>query len=188
MQERHIVTAISRGIDPHAGFRRISETCAHNPDLRFIVSNTTEAGIVYRAEDRQSDRPPVSFPAKLTQLLIERYKAFDGDSDEGICAFTVRADRAQWRQAERSSAANGGELEARTQALWNGLRRPMFLQIRWWIALLPAFRGMKFRALWQRVRLHRRAVQYLGSISSVGDRGSAGFGRRNFLCGKQDST
>ena len=58
--------------------------CAHNPDLRFIVSNTTEAGIVYRAEDRQSDRPPVSFPAKLTLLLIERYKAFKGDRSKGF--------------------------------------------------------------------------------------------------------
>ena len=83
VQERRIVTAISRGIDPYKDFDAYL-TCAHNPDLRFIVSNTTEAGIVYRPEDRQCDRPPVSFPAKLTQLLIERYKAFDGDTTKGF--------------------------------------------------------------------------------------------------------
>ena len=83
VQEKRIVTAISRGIDPYQDFDAYLK-CAHNPDLRFIVSNTTEAGIVYRAEDRQSDRPPVSFPAKLTQLLIERYKAFEGDASKGF--------------------------------------------------------------------------------------------------------
>ena len=83
VEEKRIITAISRGIDPHKNFDEYLK-CAHNPDLRFIVSNTTEAGIVYRAEDRQIDRPPVSFPAKLTQLLIERYKAFEGDASKGF--------------------------------------------------------------------------------------------------------
>ena len=83
VEEKRIITAISRGIDPHKNFDEYLK-CAHNPDLRFIVSNTTEAGIVYRAEDRQFDRPPVSFPAKLTQLLIERYKAFEGDVSKGF--------------------------------------------------------------------------------------------------------
>ena len=83
VEEKRLITAISRGIDPHKNFDEYLK-CAHNPDLRFIVSNTTEAGIVYRAEDRQFDRPPVSFPAKLTQLLIERYKAFEGDVSKGF--------------------------------------------------------------------------------------------------------
>jgi tagaturonate reductase len=83
VEEKRIIAAISRGIDPHKDFDEYLK-CAHNPDLRFIVSNTTEAGIVYRAEDRQSDRPPASFPAKLTLLLIERYKAFAGDVSKGF--------------------------------------------------------------------------------------------------------
>jgi tagaturonate reductase len=83
IEEKRIITAISRGIDPHKDFDEYLK-CAHNPDLRFIVSNTTEAGIVYRAEDRQNDRPPVSFPAKLTLLLIERYKTFEGDMSKGF--------------------------------------------------------------------------------------------------------
>ena len=83
VEESRVITAISRGIDLREGFDEYLK-CAHNPDLRFIVSNTTEAGIVYRAEDRESDRPPVSFPAKLALLLIERYKAFKGNLSKGF--------------------------------------------------------------------------------------------------------
>jgi tagaturonate reductase len=83
VEEKRIITALSRGIDPYSQFDEYLK-CAHNPDLRFIVSNTTEAGIAYRAEDKQSDQPPVSFPAKLTLLLIERYKAFEGDLSKGL--------------------------------------------------------------------------------------------------------
>ena len=48
---------------------------AENPDLRFVVSNTTESGIVFDSADRAEDTPPKSFPAKLTLLLKRRYDA-----------------------------------------------------------------------------------------------------------------
>jgi len=83
VEEKRIITSISRGIDPYTQFAKYLQ-CAHNADLRYIVSNTTEAGIVYRAEDKQSDQPPTSFPAKLTLLLAERYKAFRGDLTKGF--------------------------------------------------------------------------------------------------------
>jgi len=47
---------------------------AKNPDFRFIVSNTTEAGIVFSAEDKITDKPANTFPGKLTQLLYKRYE------------------------------------------------------------------------------------------------------------------
>lgn len=47
---------------------------AENPDLRFIVSNTTEAGIVFDKDCKISDTPPKSFPAKLTLLLKRRFE------------------------------------------------------------------------------------------------------------------
>lgn len=47
---------------------------AENPDFRFIVSNTTEAGIVYEPDNRLEDAPAKSFPGKLTQLLYKRYQ------------------------------------------------------------------------------------------------------------------
>ena len=47
---------------------------AQNPDFRFIVSNTTEAGIVFSSEDKLTDTPAQTFPGKLTQLLYKRYE------------------------------------------------------------------------------------------------------------------
>lgn len=83
VERQQLITSISRGIDPYTDFQEYLR-CAYNPDLRFIVSNTTEAGIVFSSRDRQTDQPPASFPAKLTLLLLERYKAFHGDVSKGF--------------------------------------------------------------------------------------------------------
>lgn len=56
---------------------------AQNPDLRFIVSNTTEAGIKFNAEDSLEDNPPKEFPAKLTVWLHHRFEHFKGDISKG---------------------------------------------------------------------------------------------------------
>lgn len=56
---------------------------AHNPDIRFVFSNTTEAGISYHAGDKFADAPAVSYPAKLTRLLFERFSHFHGATDKG---------------------------------------------------------------------------------------------------------
>jgi tagaturonate reductase len=52
--------------------------------LRFIVSNTTEAGISYEEGCSLTDEPPVSYPAKVTQFLYKRFMAFNGAADKGI--------------------------------------------------------------------------------------------------------
>lgn len=83
VEQQEIITSISHGLNPYGEFQEYLK-CAHNPDLRFIVSNTTEAGIAYHADDKQTDQPPSSFPAKLTLLLLERYKAFKGDLSKGF--------------------------------------------------------------------------------------------------------
>jgi tagaturonate reductase len=57
---------------------------AHNPELRFIVSNTTEAGIAVNDSDQYGDRPPQTFPAKLTRWLHERYVYFAADPSKGL--------------------------------------------------------------------------------------------------------
>jgi tagaturonate reductase len=83
VENKQIINSISRCINPYTEFQQYLD-CAHNPYLRFIVSNTTEAGIAYCAEDKPTDQPPSSFPAKLTLLLLERYKAFNGDVSKGF--------------------------------------------------------------------------------------------------------
>jgi tagaturonate reductase len=53
-------------------------------DLELIFSNTTEAGIRYEEGDDLSAKPPKSFPAKITALLFERFKKFNGDPSKGL--------------------------------------------------------------------------------------------------------
>lgn len=72
--ERTEINSISRAINPYADFEKFI-SLAKNPDLRFIISNTTEAGISFDDTCKFTDKPASSFPAKLTQLLHERYKA-----------------------------------------------------------------------------------------------------------------
>ena len=58
---------------------------ARSEELETVVSNTTEAGIAYTQGDSAFDQvPPNSFPAKLTRVLYERYKAFQGAADKGL--------------------------------------------------------------------------------------------------------
>lgn len=59
---------------------------AHNPELEFIVSNTTEAGIAYKATDSYEDYLSGTFPAKMTRFMHERYKHFEGSQKSG-CIF-----------------------------------------------------------------------------------------------------
>ncbi|MGN1414702.1 MAG: tagaturonate reductase [Anaerovoracaceae bacterium] len=57
--------------------------------LKLIISNTTEAGIVFSETDRLEDRPAASFPGKLTQLLYERFRWFAGDPQKGVILLPV---------------------------------------------------------------------------------------------------
>ncbi len=66
------VTCISRCVKPYEDFDGYI-ALAENPDFRFIVSNTTEAGIVFNENDKWDDRPANTFPGKLTQLLKRRF-------------------------------------------------------------------------------------------------------------------
>lgn len=54
-----------------------------SPELRFVVSNTTEAGIRYEEDDVRSDFPK-TFPGKVVNLLWKRWKHFDGAKDKGL--------------------------------------------------------------------------------------------------------
>ena len=67
-----VVDVISRCVKPYDDFDAYL-ALAENPDFRFVVSNTTESGIVFSADDKITDTPPKSFPAKVTLLLKRRY-------------------------------------------------------------------------------------------------------------------
>ncbi|HDT6510625.1 TPA: tagaturonate reductase [Klebsiella aerogenes] len=82
VSETRIVRCVNNEINPWQDFAAYL-ALARNPDIEFVFSNTTEAGISYHAGDRPDNMPPVSFPAKLAQLLFERFRYFDGAADKG---------------------------------------------------------------------------------------------------------
>lgn len=59
------------------------ESYIYSPDLRFVVSNTTEAGIRYEEDDVMSNAPK-TFPGKVTNFLYKRFKHFNGDPTKGL--------------------------------------------------------------------------------------------------------
>ena len=65
-----VVRAFNAGEEPQQFY-----SAAANPDLRFVISNTTEAGIIFIEEPYRAGGVPGSFPGKLTVLLYERFKA-----------------------------------------------------------------------------------------------------------------
>ena len=67
-----VVDVISRCVKPYEDFNAYL-ALAENPDFRFVVSNTTESGIVFSDEDKITDAPPKTFPAKVTLLLKKRF-------------------------------------------------------------------------------------------------------------------
>lgn len=81
-----LIDVINRGINPYREFDEYMKL-AENPDIRFVISNTTEAGIAFDPSCRLEDRPASSYPGKLTQLLYHRYVYFNGDLSKGLVIF-----------------------------------------------------------------------------------------------------
>ena len=71
--ETSLIDVIDGTVQPYKDFAAYLKL-AENPELRFIVSNTTEAGITFDANDKITDTPPKSFPAKLTIFLKKRFE------------------------------------------------------------------------------------------------------------------
>lgn len=82
------ITSVADAVDSYTEYEKymgLSEI----DTLRFVVSNTTEAGIVYDASDRFEMNPPQSFPGKLTKFLYHRFETFRGDMNKGLVMLPV---------------------------------------------------------------------------------------------------
>lgn len=77
------IDVISRALNPYSQFPAFM-ALAEQPDIRFIISNTTEAGIAFDDQCRFTDKPASSYPGKLVQLLFHRYQYFNGDPKKGL--------------------------------------------------------------------------------------------------------
>lgn len=78
-----LIDVVSRGIDPYKDFGAYLHL-AEQPEMRFIISNTTEAGIAFDSSCKFTDKPALSYPGKLVQLLYHRFEFFKGDVSKGF--------------------------------------------------------------------------------------------------------
>lgn len=74
VERYNIISSVSRCLSCYSDYDKLCEF-VESPELKVIISNTTEAGIVYVPGEALSDAPNFSFPAKLTTFLHRRYKA-----------------------------------------------------------------------------------------------------------------
>ncbi len=82
------VTSVVDAVDSYTEYEKYA-ALAKEDALRFVVSNTTEAGIVYDETDKLERCPPNTYPGKLTKFLFERYTFFQGAVDKGLIMLPV---------------------------------------------------------------------------------------------------
>lgn len=80
-KESRLVTVVEKAFTPDE--QDAFESVILSPELRFVVSNTTEAGIRYETDDITSP-VPATFPGKVANLLWRRFKHFNGDATKGL--------------------------------------------------------------------------------------------------------
>ena len=76
VDRKRVISSVSRCLNPYekADYDAMMDV-AVSDELEYIVSNTTEAGIVYDPACKFDDTPAASFPGKLTQVLYKRWQA-----------------------------------------------------------------------------------------------------------------
>ncbi len=83
VSDSRIIQSVNRELLIYSQYNEVLK-CAENPQLEWIFSNTTEAGIVFQTEDYFTDKPANSFPAKITQFMYHRFQFFNGDKQKGL--------------------------------------------------------------------------------------------------------
>ena len=83
VDSRRVVSCVDKVLNPYVEWDAMLAT-AQDPTLRFVISNTTEAGIAYTEEPLLDGQCPGSFPAKVTALLLARFKALGGTASSGL--------------------------------------------------------------------------------------------------------
>lgn len=78
-----LITSVKDAMNPYEDYRDFLKL-AENPNIQFIISNTTEAGISFDETDTTYDKLPNSFPGKITALLHHRYKHFNGNPPKDL--------------------------------------------------------------------------------------------------------
>ena len=83
VKEFRLIRSVNNEINVYTQYDEYLEL-AKDPNIQFIFSNTTEAGISYVESDQLTDKPATSYPAKLTAFLYERFVHFAGSKESGL--------------------------------------------------------------------------------------------------------
>ncbi|WP_432458862.1 tagaturonate reductase [Agarivorans sp. QJM3NY_25] len=83
ISQPRVISSVNRELLAYGEFDQVM-AIAQNPELEWVVSNTTEAGISFNENDQLTDYPPTSFPAKVTKFLHHRFVHFNGSEDKGL--------------------------------------------------------------------------------------------------------
>jgi tagaturonate reductase len=86
--ENRVITSVQKAISSYNDYEEYM-ALARLDTVQFVVSNTTEAGIVFDADDKFELTPPNTYPGKLTKFLYERFKTFHGDPSKGLIILPV---------------------------------------------------------------------------------------------------
>ncbi|MEK3882614.1 tagaturonate reductase [Paenibacillus sp. PL2-23] len=82
VSRKEVIDVFSEVFDPYSDWERF-KGLAVSPELQVVISNTTEAGLVYRPEEL-GEGAILSFPGKVAYLLHLRFEAFQGATDKGL--------------------------------------------------------------------------------------------------------
>lgn len=82
-KENRVITSVTDAVEPYKDYEKYNDL-AKLDSLRFVISNTTEAGIFFDGVDDFKLCPPKSFPGKLTKFLYTRFCEFEGDNGKGL--------------------------------------------------------------------------------------------------------
>lgn len=83
LQETRLITSVAGAINPSEDYQRFLKE-GENPELKLIISNTTEIGITFSSSDSAPNQVAETFPGKLTALLYHRHTFFNGAADKGL--------------------------------------------------------------------------------------------------------
>lgn len=83
IDDMQVISAVQKSVNPYTDYQEFL-ALAKEQELEFIFSNTTETGIAYDESETSYEGPHKNFPAKLTVLLYERFRHFNGASDKGV--------------------------------------------------------------------------------------------------------
>ncbi|MFY0685751.1 MAG: tagaturonate reductase [Cyclobacteriaceae bacterium] len=87
--DTRLVKCVQQSIDPFKDLDSYKSVVLGD-ELKIVISNTTEAGIVYKDEPQPSSNELAeTFPGKVTQLLFKRFNHFNGDITKGLVFIPV---------------------------------------------------------------------------------------------------